>query len=530
VNSVSSSRSPHRLLAGLLTSFLFATTLAACGSNADAVTKLKFERVNTATANPFMPNVGTDVVVITPPADTSGKIYGDSPGLYGGTQNVAACDPAKMISFLEANPDKGAAWARTLGIKQSDIRTYIGTLTPVILRTNTAVTNHGFASGSATTIPAVLQAGTAVLVNSQGVPVVKCYCGNPLTPPPTNFRAPGPPPTIIIPGCVDGPERAVPCDVPGDTSTTTIGCVDGPERAVPCDVPGDTPGDTTTTFVLCDPDAYASPSTVPNCFQRPSGTVGSGDQSLPAGYRPPKWRAVPSGGTSTTATDTRYYDGTSSAGGCSGSFEQASGATPITVRRQGDRVYIGTEDRRGGEVQADGRVSYQDTYHIEGDPPGTRNGEVQVEGQFAQGRFTGNIRSSAADEDGYCDSTISALESTIYDGTITGTGVCEGISTPIVVRQTNATISFEADGVVAVSGPIGSNQDGFARFSFAGPATSIGGVTSNSEYGGRVQYPSPSAADQSRRVDAIATITITGGPIDSNCKYVINAVERARTV
>jgi hypothetical protein len=45
----------------------------------------------------------------------------------------------------------------------------------VLLRSDTVVTNHGFANGCSTTIPAVLQAGTAVLVDDKGVPVTKCY-------------------------------------------------------------------------------------------------------------------------------------------------------------------------------------------------------------------------------------------------------------------------------------------------------------------------------------------------------------------
>ena len=36
-------------------------------------------------------------------------------------------------------------------------------------------------NGRATTIPEVLQAGTAVLVDALGVPRARCYCGNPLT-------------------------------------------------------------------------------------------------------------------------------------------------------------------------------------------------------------------------------------------------------------------------------------------------------------------------------------------------------------
>ena len=53
-------------------------------------------------------------------------------------------------------------------------------LTDVILAVDTRVTNHGFRNGSAYAIDSVLQAGTAVLVDSFGVPRVRCYCGNPL--------------------------------------------------------------------------------------------------------------------------------------------------------------------------------------------------------------------------------------------------------------------------------------------------------------------------------------------------------------
>jgi len=409
----------------------------------------------------------------------------------------------------------------------------------------------------------VLEAGTAVLVDPQGMPVAKCYCGNPLTPPPSKFTSPGSPPTIIVPGCVDGPERAVPCDIPSDTTTPTptttptTACVDGPERAVPCDIPPDTttptptcvdgperavpcdvPGSTTTTFVLCDPDAYASPSTSPKCFLRPSGTSGASDSSLPAGYRVPPWRSVPSGNQTTTvaptassgpaaASSTRYYDGTSSAAKCTGAFEQDLGDTPITVRRQGDQVYIGTNELTG-TVQANGRVSFLSTYYIDGDPPGTQNGELQVEGQFVQGRFTANIRSSTAGVDGYCDRSISAEESTVYEGTAVGSGMCAGVESPVIVRQTNASISFEVAGALLASGPIGSNEGGVAVFDFTVPGASGGGVSSSVQIAGRVKYPLPDSADQLRRVSATSTVTVVGGPAGADCAYLINAVEQVR--
>jgi hypothetical protein len=52
-----------------------------------------------------------------------------------------------------------------------------------VLTRDTRVTNHGFRDGEATQLQSVLQAGTAVLVDSRGVPRVKCGCGNPLLPP-----------------------------------------------------------------------------------------------------------------------------------------------------------------------------------------------------------------------------------------------------------------------------------------------------------------------------------------------------------
>ncbi len=108
---------------------------------------------------------------------------GSEPGLYGGTQNQAQCDRRQMINFLQANPEKGRAWAGVQGIAFEDLEDYILGLTSMQLRSDTRVTNHGFRNGRATTIQTVLQAGTAVLVDRQGIPRARCACGNPLTPP-----------------------------------------------------------------------------------------------------------------------------------------------------------------------------------------------------------------------------------------------------------------------------------------------------------------------------------------------------------
>ncbi|MFE9994908.1 DUF6777 domain-containing protein [Streptomyces avermitilis] len=124
---------------------------------------------------------------LTPaPASTSASaqaargIDGSEPGLYGGTRKVSSCDVEKQIKALRAAPEKNRAFASVEGIAPSEVPAYLRSLTPVQLRVDTWVTNHGFRNGVATPYQAVLQAGTAVLVNSRGVPRVRCACGNPL--------------------------------------------------------------------------------------------------------------------------------------------------------------------------------------------------------------------------------------------------------------------------------------------------------------------------------------------------------------
>ena len=145
-----------------------------------------------AGANPFTPSVvpaAATTPAFTPPTvpaqqkGATGSISGSTAGLYGGTRQLAVCDPGQLVTFLQANPAKAKAWAAVFGITADRIPAYVAGLTPVVLRTDTRVTNHGFVNGVANPIQSVLQAGTAVLVDNYGVPRVKCFCGNPLSPP-----------------------------------------------------------------------------------------------------------------------------------------------------------------------------------------------------------------------------------------------------------------------------------------------------------------------------------------------------------
>ncbi|MFG3137543.1 DUF6777 domain-containing protein [Streptomyces sp. NPDC048211] len=117
------------------------------------------------------------------PSNVTRAVDGSAPGLYGGTRKVASCDVEKQITALTDQPAKNKAFASVEGIAPSGVPAYLRALTPVRLRLDTRVTNHGYENGAATSYQAVLQAGTAVMVDDRGVPRVRCACGNPLLPP-----------------------------------------------------------------------------------------------------------------------------------------------------------------------------------------------------------------------------------------------------------------------------------------------------------------------------------------------------------
>ena len=160
-----------------------ATTLAIILTPTSAPVAVTLEPVGTPGANPFMPPVGTDQSGLRLLPGSGGLFSGGTPGLYGGTLRKASCNPQQLVSFLRMHPDKAAAWASVLGIRPADIPGYVAGLTSAVLRSDTAITNHGYIDGHITSFPAVLQAGTAVLIDRYGQPVTKCFCGNPLTKP-----------------------------------------------------------------------------------------------------------------------------------------------------------------------------------------------------------------------------------------------------------------------------------------------------------------------------------------------------------
>ncbi|MGV9359065.1 DUF6777 domain-containing protein, partial [Streptomyces misionensis] len=117
------------------------------------------------------------------PLAAAHALSGGTPGLYSGSVRVTVCDVERQIGRLTADPARGEAFARAAGVSRSALPGYLRALTPVLLRADTRVTNHGYRGGQAAGYQAVLQAGTAVLVDDRGLPRVRCACGNPLRPP-----------------------------------------------------------------------------------------------------------------------------------------------------------------------------------------------------------------------------------------------------------------------------------------------------------------------------------------------------------
>jgi hypothetical protein len=122
----------------------------------------------------------------TPPADRRGNDrvrVGSGP--FGGTGSDLVCDRELLISSLRARPDRLKAWADILGIDSRPVAVarYVRRLRAVTLTVDTRITNHSFVDGRPVAFQSILQAGTAVLVDATGRPVVRCRCGNPLAEP-----------------------------------------------------------------------------------------------------------------------------------------------------------------------------------------------------------------------------------------------------------------------------------------------------------------------------------------------------------
>ncbi|MEU3776106.1 DUF6777 domain-containing protein [Streptomyces sp. NPDC032472] len=150
---------------------------------------VQLQPVATAGPDPFTASSATaESAPVQPPLpNATGRgirtVGAATPGLYGGARGLGSCDVEQQLRALTAEDGKAAAFARAAGVEQAKLPEFLRGLTPVVLRADTRVTSHGFRDGSAHAFQAVLQAGSAVLVDGYGMPRVRCACGNPLLAP-----------------------------------------------------------------------------------------------------------------------------------------------------------------------------------------------------------------------------------------------------------------------------------------------------------------------------------------------------------
>lgn len=182
-----------------------ALVVTGCGGDDDKDTDpsgaVLLQSVGDQGPDPFTDSTVTSTATPSPVSRTPGpsqsgrtgpqSLSGGTPGLYGGTRGAGSCDVQRQIDHLTADRARARVFAQATGISQASIPGYLRGLTSVLLRADTRVTNHGFRDGRGTHFQSVLQAGTAVLVDSRGVPRVRCACGNPLAPPAHTRGTPG---------------------------------------------------------------------------------------------------------------------------------------------------------------------------------------------------------------------------------------------------------------------------------------------------------------------------------------------------
>jgi hypothetical protein len=151
--------------------------------------------------NPFTNSVALAAV---PPVDVANTdrsdqglstVRGTTSALYAAAPGQQICDASAAINELADNDDKGQAWVDALNddpqlswsggskLAADDVPAYVAELTSVFLRSDTRVTSHGFESRHASPFQSVLQHGTAVLIDTRGVPRARCAGFNPLSPP-----------------------------------------------------------------------------------------------------------------------------------------------------------------------------------------------------------------------------------------------------------------------------------------------------------------------------------------------------------
>lgn len=105
---------------------------------------------------------------------------GTTAGVYGATLAGEVCDVGLLAAELADEETAREAWRTVLGTDGESLAESLSAFTAVVLLADTTVTDHFLDGGRIRSRFAILQRGTAVLVDATGLPRVRCISGSPL--------------------------------------------------------------------------------------------------------------------------------------------------------------------------------------------------------------------------------------------------------------------------------------------------------------------------------------------------------------
>jgi hypothetical protein len=141
---------------------------------------------------PFGPSFGESLAASVDrgtPGDAIGRslsvepVDGDEPGLYGRVDRQAPCDLQGLIDLYAASPTLTEVVAAVLDVSAIQLSSFLRSYVAVATTRDTFVIDHHLVDGAAVRSPAVLEAGTTVLIDDRGLPRLRCASASPLTQP-----------------------------------------------------------------------------------------------------------------------------------------------------------------------------------------------------------------------------------------------------------------------------------------------------------------------------------------------------------
>ncbi|MGW0324684.1 DUF6777 domain-containing protein [Nocardia sp. NPDC003183] len=204
VPAVRPQKNTARLL-GLVTAVLAVVALVAIGvvilaPNQQSGGEIVLEGYDSLGALPFMPAGPQPTQPVPHPSSAALPVHnsgagavpfdGAEPGAYAGERDVTISRRDDLAAYLEGHPETAAALVEVLNkdpavtrsgsLTAAGLGAYLRALTPVVLRFDIRVTDHGLDGNTPVPRQAVLQSGTAVLVDGLGVPRIRLAGGSPL--------------------------------------------------------------------------------------------------------------------------------------------------------------------------------------------------------------------------------------------------------------------------------------------------------------------------------------------------------------